>query len=262
MRTLLLALSLFFCYAFASAQIIIEEGDGSYYNDKLAGNATASGEAYNPKIFTAAHQSLPFGTKVVVTNKNNGKSVIVRINDRGPFVEGRIIDLSRAAAQQIDMIVAGTVPVKIRTIDGNSVLNSQPTPVEVPTSTPTTEVITTTDIPASQPAPELPEVITSTPSTTSTSPSMPTPVINSKTITGNYAVQLGSFRNFENVGIELAKFTTKSFSDELKIYETWKDGQKLYKILVGPFQSREAAAGRMANIKSTYNLDCFIFTVR
>ncbi len=74
---------------------------------------TASGERANPNAMTAAHRSLPFGTQVRVTNKRNGRSITVRINDRGPFVGGRIIDLSRAAAQQLGFINQGTAPVCI-----------------------------------------------------------------------------------------------------------------------------------------------------
>ncbi|HUW72846.1 MAG TPA: septal ring lytic transglycosylase RlpA family protein [Methyloceanibacter sp.] len=75
---------------------------------------TASGERMNPSALTAAHRSLPFGTKVLVENLSNGRSVVVRINDRGPFVGGRVIDLSKAAAAQIGMIGAGTAKVRIR----------------------------------------------------------------------------------------------------------------------------------------------------
>lgn len=74
---------------------------------------TASGEMMNPAELTAAHRSLPFGTKVKVTNNSNGRSVTVRINDRGPFIKGRIIDLSKAAANQIGMIRSGHAPVCI-----------------------------------------------------------------------------------------------------------------------------------------------------
>ena len=70
---------------------------------------TASGEMMNPNHMTAAHRTLPFGTKVRVTNRANGKSVVVRINDRGPFVRGRVIDVSKAAARQLGMIRAGVV---------------------------------------------------------------------------------------------------------------------------------------------------------
>jgi len=72
---------------------------------------TASGERMNPSDMTAAHRSLPFGTKVRVTNNRNGKSVIVRINDRGPFIRGRIIDLSKGAAQRIGMVSSGHAAV-------------------------------------------------------------------------------------------------------------------------------------------------------
>jgi len=72
---------------------------------------TASGEMMNAAKLTAAHKTLPFGTKLKVTNKNNGRSVVVRINDRGPFIKGRIIDLSKAAASQIGMIRSGHAPI-------------------------------------------------------------------------------------------------------------------------------------------------------
>jgi rare lipoprotein A len=72
---------------------------------------TASGERMNPSAMTAAHRSLPFGTKVKVTNQKNGRSVVVRINDRGPFVKGRMLDLSRGAAQQLGFIGAGHTSV-------------------------------------------------------------------------------------------------------------------------------------------------------
>ena len=77
---------------------------------------TASGEMMNPAQMTAAHRSLPFGSKVKVTNSRTGKSVVVRINDRGPFIKGRIIDLSKAAASQIGMVRSGHAPVCIAQI--------------------------------------------------------------------------------------------------------------------------------------------------
>jgi peptidoglycan lytic transglycosylase len=94
----------------------IEYGKASWYGKKFHGRKTASGERYNMYQLTAAHKTLPFGTKVKVTNMDNGKSVVVRINDRGPFVKGRIIDLSRAAAKKVDMINAGVAFVKVEII--------------------------------------------------------------------------------------------------------------------------------------------------
>ncbi len=90
-----------------------EEGGASYYADKYHGRTTASGEPFNQYAMTAAHKRLPFGTKVRVTNLDNGKSVVVRINDRGPFVSGRVIDLSKAAFQRIANTRQGVVEVSV-----------------------------------------------------------------------------------------------------------------------------------------------------
>lgn len=89
------------------------EGKASYYHDSLAGNLTANGEVYRLGKFTAASRTLPFGTVIRVVRKDTGKSVIVRVNDRGPFGrKERILDLSRAAAESLGMIRAGVVPIR------------------------------------------------------------------------------------------------------------------------------------------------------
>ena len=91
-----------------------ETGMASFYAESYNGKKTANGEIYNSSELTAAHKKLPFGTKVKVTNLSNGKTVKVRVNDRGPFVTGRIIDLTRKAAKKLDMINDGVVKVNIR----------------------------------------------------------------------------------------------------------------------------------------------------
>ncbi len=93
-----------------------ESGQATWYGAALHGNLTASGEPFNMYDNTAAHKTLPFGTRVKVTNMQNGKSVVVRITDRGPFAPGRVIDLSMAAAQQVDMISSGVVPAKLEIV--------------------------------------------------------------------------------------------------------------------------------------------------
>ncbi|MCH7408472.1 septal ring lytic transglycosylase RlpA family protein [Belliella sp. DSM 111904] len=93
---------------------VTQNGKASYYHDKFHGRTTANGEKYRKHKLTAAHKTLPFGTKVKVINQRNGKRVKVRINDRGPFVSGRIIDLSKKAARKIDLIDAGVADVKIK----------------------------------------------------------------------------------------------------------------------------------------------------
>lgn len=90
-----------------------EEGTASYYADSLAGNPTASGEPYDRNDLTAAHRTLPFGTLVKVTNLENQKSTVLRINDRGPHVKSRVIDVSGAAAEQLGLLDSGTAKVRI-----------------------------------------------------------------------------------------------------------------------------------------------------
>ncbi len=91
-------------------------GKASWYGARHHGKQTASGERFNQHALTAAHRSLAFGTRVKVTNTLNNKSVTVRVNDRGPYSKGRVIDLSRAAANKIDMINSGVVPVRVQVL--------------------------------------------------------------------------------------------------------------------------------------------------
>jgi len=95
----------------------IGSGKASYYGNKHHNKLTASGERFDQGALTAAHRTLPFGTMVRVTNTRNGKGVVVRINDRGPYVRGRIIDLSKAAFERIASTRAGVVPVRLERVD-------------------------------------------------------------------------------------------------------------------------------------------------
>ena len=99
-----------------NARFAVTEGRASFYANQFHGHKTANGETFNMDKLTAAHPSLPFGTWVRVTNLRNGKDVIVRINDRGPFVKGRIIDLSTSAAKEIGLIKSGTARVKLEAL--------------------------------------------------------------------------------------------------------------------------------------------------
>lgn len=99
----------------ASKSVHKEVGEASWYGPGFKGNETANGETFDPKELTAAHPSLPMGTKAKVTNLENDKKVDVRINDRGPYADNRVIDLSRAAAKKLDMEGEGTTRVKIET---------------------------------------------------------------------------------------------------------------------------------------------------
>ncbi|MBK7431205.1 MAG: septal ring lytic transglycosylase RlpA family protein [Bacteroidetes bacterium] len=92
------------------------ENNASFYHDRFHGQETSNGESYNKNDFTAAHRTLPFNTFLLVTNTLNDKSVVVRVNDRGPFKKSRVIDLTRSAAIKIDMVPFGVVPVKIEVL--------------------------------------------------------------------------------------------------------------------------------------------------
>jgi rare lipoprotein A len=94
----------------------IGQGTASYYGRELAGNRTASGERFDPNGLTAAHRTLPLGTRLRVTNVANGRSVIVRVNDRGPFVGKRVIDVSLGAAREIQMVRSGTAQVRLELV--------------------------------------------------------------------------------------------------------------------------------------------------
>jgi rare lipoprotein A len=96
---------------------VVQRGMATFYGSEAHGGPTASGERFDMRKMTAAHRTLPFGTRVRVTNTRNGRSVEVRINDRGPYGgRGRIIDLSEAAARRLDMINAGVVPVTLEVL--------------------------------------------------------------------------------------------------------------------------------------------------
>lgn len=93
-----------------------QEGNASFYSNKFQGKKMANGEPYRKRKLTAAHNTLPFGTKVKVKNQENGRTVKVKITDRGPHSKNRILDLSLAAARRLDMVQSGVVPVKIKVI--------------------------------------------------------------------------------------------------------------------------------------------------
>ena len=116
---LLIVLLIFACRTSGNnpSKKIKSMGFASYYHDSLHGKKTASGERYDRDKLTAAHKSLPFGTRIRVSRIDNGKSVNVRINDRGPFIEGRIVDLSRKAAKRIDLLREGITKVRIEVIN-------------------------------------------------------------------------------------------------------------------------------------------------
>lgn len=120
MRTRSSALFACACLLFASGAAAQQEtdqtGKASYYADKFHGRKTANGERLDQGELTAAHPSLPMGSRLEVTNLHNGKTVVVRVNDRGPFTGGRILDLTREAAERLDMVRRGVARVSVRVL--------------------------------------------------------------------------------------------------------------------------------------------------
>lgn len=226
-----------------SAQIT-EVGLASFYADKFDGRMTASGETFSQKKMTAAHRTLPFGTVVRVTNLDNNLSVDVTINDRGPFVEKRIIDLSRAAAEKLNYISKGTTSVKVEVlslpetnaatateIKRNSSApawpGSQPAaseqPAEQPTATQAETTVRTTQVTEVQaPANEYFK-IESTP-------------IHPK----GFGVQLASYQEAANLVKRCAEIKSL-INKDIMIQIGDKDGVKVYRIIAGPFETREKA---------------------
>ena len=111
----MLTVSLAVCMGMNAQRVV--DGQATYYGIKSHGRKTASGETFNKDAMVCAHRTLPFGTKLRVTNKKNGRTVVVRVIDRGPFGKGRVVDLSPAAARQLDMMSAGVVPVHLDVVE-------------------------------------------------------------------------------------------------------------------------------------------------
>jgi len=114
----------------------VQEGEASWYGPGFQGRKTASGETFDQNDLTAAHRKLPLGSEATITNLENGKQVDVKINDRGPYAQGRKIDLSKAAARKLDILGDGTAPVRIEAteeqLQGTSGSNTEAAPVAEP----------------------------------------------------------------------------------------------------------------------------------
>ena len=116
-RTKLLLIALFaLCNVFTLTIKAQSDGKASYYSNGLHGRRMSNGERYDRNAFTCAHRTLPFGTRLKITNPRNGKSVIVRVTDRGPFVRGRVVDLSYAAARELGTLASGVAYVKVELV--------------------------------------------------------------------------------------------------------------------------------------------------
>ena len=193
-----------------------QRGQASWYGRPFHGRRTASGEIYNMYDFTAAHKTLPFGTRVRVTRRDTGASVVVRINDRGPFVRNRIIDLSYAAAKKIGLDVDGVAPVRLKVLGRGVAAARHPKPRPAP-------------VPRTAPAPH------------------PVPRPAATMHSGCWWVQIGSFQDEDNA--RRAREVLRR-DGERAVIAPGPHG--FHRVRVGPFESRNAATKAQRSLTAAW----------
>lgn len=206
-------------------------GKASFYADKFHGRETASGEKYDQFALTAAHLTLPFGTVVRVTNLWNGKSVVVTVNDRGPFSKGRIIDVSKQAAIELQMITAGVVDVKVEVLEPDAVDNKSKADSAVVLA----KEIVVKEVPG-------PATVVRGDGT------FKIEVSQSNGLTG-FGVQIGSFSDALAMLKKVEELNAKGFPD-IYMNTAMVKGKRYYRVIVGNFERREEAELYLLSLKS------------
>jgi rare lipoprotein A len=263
----------------------VQEGKASFYADRFEGRVTASGERYTHQKATCAHLSLPFGSLVRVTNIANGSSIVVRVNDRGPFVANRIIDLSQSAAEKLGFLGQGLADVRVELLDEKGeVLLPQAPIVQAPSatqnqqsmseaSTKDLEPKTSSQKPQSSlviPRNEKPSL---TPAATPSSAPQVNP--NASPLTENelyemkinrtppngFTIQIGSYRELVNL-LRIADDLRVSLKKEVMVQvATTASGDKIYRLMVGHFSARREAENFREKASKLYP-DCFIVELK
>lgn len=245
----------------------VQEGKASFYADKFEGRTTASGERYSHAKSTCAHLTLPFGTLVRVTNLANSKSVVVRVNDRGPFVPNRIIDLSRSAADKLGFTQDGIADVRIEAIDteGNAITQPEVEIIQRPKEVrpkPQPSISRPEPVSAQQAPKTQPQVIKSTPEIES---GVNTEVeiydlIATRQKAGGFSIQIGSYKELANL-LRIADELRGSLKTEVKVQVATINGEKVYRIMLGEFKSRSDAEAFLPRAAKLYP-DCFIVELK
>lgn len=234
----------------------LEQGIASWYGKRYHGRNTSSGEVYDMYAMTGAHTTLPIPSYVKVTNPANGRSVVVRINDRGPFKHDRLIDLSYAAAYKLRITTQGSAPVTVESIDTSAealqklaIRGVEPTP----TAASTNLVAVTPAAPtASEPEPAL--------SVTPAVPDNPMPPIP----TANYAdsnfagyyVQIGAFKNKSNGNLLQKKVLGLNLTGNAAVTNVYNSG--LYRVKVGPFDTKNEADATANKVRQQLNISTIV----
>jgi rare lipoprotein A len=244
-----------------------ETGIASWYGPDFYGKYTANGELYDGNALTAAHRTLPMPVNVRVTNLDNGKSIIVRVNDRGPYARGRIIDLSRRAAELLDVVQSGTARVRVTYLSRADLSGGGPPPSETPPeianalpAAPAGKIdsaalgivagaaiappVKVLPLPAPPPAPP---VQTATTAPTGQVDKVPVPPIT------HLYVQVGAFSKLEN-----AQRLMKNVGGDVHISALQRGGQTLYRVRTGPLNSVQDADAALARITGTGSSDARI----
>lgn len=228
-----------------------EAGMASWYGPGFHGKRTANGEAYDQRAMTAAHRTLPMPSVVRVTNLDNGNSVVLRVNDRGPFAHSRIIDVSKAAAEKLDMIRSGVASVRVEILpneskrmkdiaqNGGSVSEQVAAMQGAPVPTPRTAIAAAPPPPPPPPPPPATRPVAPAPTITTlatTAPSAPAQ---------GYFVQAGAFSSID--GAERVRATLARFGDSA-ISQTSFGPTSLYRVRLGPFASADVAQSTMGRV--------------
>jgi len=225
-----------------------QRGIASWYGKRYHGQKTSSGEIYDMYGMSGAHTILPLPSYVRVTNPENGRSVVVRINDRGPFHSDRLIDLSYAAAYKLRLVGKGSGLVEVEAIDtraGAKAMTSTSTP---PTSGSTPSPIAPVAAIAEPKALPPPVEQPAAPATTS-------PMTESTVQSGNY-VQVGAFKNKDNAELLCQKLRAQNLVENVPVNSMYNEG--MHRVRIGPFNSRADAENTAARIKQALRVNTYI----
>lgn len=268
MKNTILFLIAILCSCSVGAQQA-EQGEASYYADKFHGSLTALGEKYDKNKFTCAHRTHHAGTMLKVTRLDNGKSVIVRVNDRGPFKAGRVIDLSRIAAEEIDLIRDGVAQVKVEVVSRPDVTAFNKAPVK-PAVLPA-GVTAKGANPGSSPS-SYDKILSEEAMVKSSQPTVTTavkgevsrPVTNQKAVElmghqkKGYAVQVASFERYNDALDHVSRLEKRWFKNIFLVVKNDADGISRYRVVLGPFDSRLQATTYKDNLQRKYKMNGFL----
>ncbi len=243
----IITLAVFQLVVFQSAfSQITEIGLASFYADKFDGRITASGDIFDQNKMTAAHRTLPFGTTVKVTRTDNNESVIVTVNDRGPFVDDRIIDLSKAAATKLNFSNSGTCKVKIEVISIGSSSSFETTSSDKPKHQTKQSLETSVNKENNSEQSNSDNIYYT----------IDTEILNNK----GFGIQVASFQEAANLMQRC--YEIKQKTDKKVIVQVGEsNGNQVYRIIIGPFNDKDDAQKHKEKIASKFN-GCFVVAIK